>query len=364
MFDNTTKNPYLFNVSEANRAVLELADRQAKNKDQGIRFPEEFTTVHKFAPPFHPGQIWVVQACPGEGKSVLGSWWKRYVRSLILERAGDNPENISQGILSCVLEETIELERMRTMTAHLSFKDLFAGNLERRQIIEALARSASDPIFYAGPSITGEIIHPDAQEFRGLTASDVGRMAYKIQTENSITLATAVVDYMQLLYDETRSREMVARIQNASREIVQVARQTLKCPTMVLAQSDLKKVKERQNKLPGMEDIQWSSEIPQAADIVWSLWKPSKDMPTYKHVVIFSEGKQYKIPALRDILIVKVNKWRNEEGIDGKSFVLCFGRPWGSFFEIDLEPLSMLDPDRLAAENIFYYMDIPKNYLV
>jgi replicative DNA helicase len=356
--------PYLFTPSEANRAVQELADRQAANKDKGIIFPPEFTTVRKYAPPLNPGQIWVVQSCPGEGKSVLASWWKRYVRSLILQRAGDDIMKVDQAILSVVLEETMEVERLRTMSTAVNTKDFFAGTLDRRILLDALSRSASDPIFYMGPSITGDIIHPKAREFKPLTTEDIGVAGYEIQTDYNFDLATAVIDYFQLLHDTGHTREMTPRVQNVAREIITVAQNVLKCPTLVNAQSDLKKVKERASKVPGMEDIQWSSEIPQAADIVWGLWKPSKDQPTYKPIIIPSEGKQYKIPALKDLLIVKVNKWRGEERMDGQVFVLCFGRPWGTFFEVDLEILSRQDPERLAAEGIYYYMDIPESRLL
>ena len=348
-------SPYRFTTAEANQAVVNYAQFQIDNKHLSIGWPATFPTLHNNAPHIFPGQAWVVQACPGEGKSAFSAWWSTIVQNIA--RFNQPEDGTRYAHLNVVLEESIELNRTRTMSDPLDFKEVSSGDADMNKILKAVMNSADDPMYYIGPSMVGASIHMNAAEFRGVTPYQVGEVAFNLQTKENTRLLGCVIDYIQLMEDEENTKEWPLRIGNVSRELLRVVRNTLKCPTLICAQTDLKKVKDRSNKLPGIADVQWASQISQDMDMLWSLWKPAQDMPHGQYVKI--KGK--RIPVLDDILICKIDKWRNT-GMAGTMFPICLGSPFGQLFEVDMNKSNGLDAERLLAEGYTRYADIPESY--
>ncbi len=164
------KLPYLFDASEANQAVMEFATKQAANKHLSLGWPSSFPSL-KEAPSLFPGQIWVVQACTGEGKSALSSWWSNLVQTTAMY---NNTETNKSACLNVVLEESIEHNRVRTMGIPLDFIKIATGEADLNEVRRAIEMSVDDPMFYIGPSMTGASIHPDAANFRGLSPHQLG----------------------------------------------------------------------------------------------------------------------------------------------------------------------------------------------
>lgn len=352
-----------YSASEANQMLLEFADNQQTQRHRAIPWPKEFPTLASLAPDLFPGQVMVFQSCPGEGKSLFGAWWKRYVANRIIEHAGADIGNNKDVVVSYVLEETVELERVRTMRKPVDFIKIASGELSRNDLLDAVIDSAVDPIFYYGLTMTGGIIHPSAKNYSGMTPNEYGEAIYKLQEESGFNVQAAVIDYIQLSPDNKRSDDWIKRVSNASIEHLHVARNTVKGPSLFLAQSNINVVKERANKIPELRDIQWSSQIGKDADIVLSCWKLSADLPASKSILLHGKGGQYNVPALKDLLVVRVAKYRNCADVTGATFVLCMGRPIGSLFEVPLETLNNLDSDYLATRGIEKYMDIPESML-
>lgn len=353
---DTKKKPYKFTVAEANQAVANYAQYQIDHKKLSIGWPATFPTLHNNAPHIFPGQAWVVQACPAEGKSAFSSWWSGIVQNIA--RFNQPETGTRYAGMNVVLEESIELNRSRTMSVPLDFKKISAGDADMNEVRAAIMQSHDDPMYYVGPSIVGGSINPDAADFNGVRPYDLAKIAYDLQKDDNVKLIGCVVDYIQLMTDnDDTKQDWPRRIGNVSRELLNAIRNTLKCPVLICAQTDLKKVKDRANKMPGMADVQWASQISQDMDMLWSMWKPANDMPMGQYVKI--RGK--KIPVLQDVIIVKIDKWRNT-GMAGTMFAMCLGNPFGDLFEIDLDKANGLDAEQLLLEGYTHFGSIPESY--
>lgn len=343
------KHPYLFTSDEASIALSAVYDDAERRKQFGVSWPDSFTTLKRLkAPPVYAGWSWVVQACPGEGKTALKDWWVRQINQAIVRT------NSNAVVINGVLEQSIEQSRAGSMSRTVDYRKVVDREITKDELNLAIVESASDQIRYVGPSQMGEIIHPDAAQFQTLHPRDLGHYAYSIRTEEKLDIAGCAIDYLQLMSDDNNSSKMYDKVTNVSQQLIMLIRNTLKCPTLVCAQSDLKGVKGRNFKIPEKADIQHSSQITQDADIIWSLWKPSADYPLYATVPISG----YEIPIFKDLVVVKVVKWRNANALDGETFVLSFGNPFGHFREVDLSLLSKVDRSKASADKISMSYDL------
>ncbi len=163
---------------------------------------------------------------------------------------------------------------------------------------------------------------------------------------------------MQIMSDNDYTQnDMAMKVRNASNQLRDIIHYTMKCPTLVCAQSAAGRVKERAYKVPTTHDIEWNNAISQDVDTVWSLWKPSKDMPLYKTFGV--KGKQ--LPVLKDVVFCKIDKWRHC-AMEGETFAFHFGKPFGDLQEIDNDKASRLDLAAIQTAGFERYADIPDKY--
>lgn len=343
--------PYVFTTSEASQALVGFARQQNENVDKAFLWSPLVPSLDE-APPIFPGQTMVLHAASGEGKSSVSKWLIKEMAKAVTSRFEN--DKVRHKILSVVLEETIELARANTMSHPITFAEIASGKADVKQVLKAVADSALDPIYYVGPSIMGGLINPNAAEFNGITPKQLGEIFYQLQTEQNVSVAGVCLDYIQIMSDNRNSTDRYPRVTNASMEMLNVSRSTLRCPVIICAQSS-KEVKERGNKIPGLYDIQHSSQIAQDADIVWSMWHPASE-PFGTQIKIM--GKE--IFPFNDIFIVSVCKWRNTS-LNGKMFILCGGRPFGNFFEIPFDVLSSISPDDVKQLRVRNFMDLPES---
>lgn len=343
-------SPYVFTTIEANQALAGFTQQQIDNIDRAFEWSEKVPALQE-APPIFPGQIMVLHACSGEGKSSVSKWMLKEMARLV-QLKFDKAQNYK--VLSVVLEETIELARAATMSTPVSFAEIAAGKADRQQVLAAIAKSVDDPIYYVGPSIMGGMINPNAADFNGIAPKDLAEIFVRLERENQVNIAGVVLDYIQIMSDNRNSTDRYPRVTNASMELLNVARSTLRCPLVLCAQSS-REVKDRGNKIPGLYDIQHSSQIAQDADIVWSMWHPASE-PFGTKINIM--GKE--IFPFNDIFVVSVCKWRNTAML-GKMFILCGGKPFGDFFEVPFEVLSDISPDDVKRLRVRNFMDLPES---
>lgn len=317
-----------------------MAVYDAASPETSLQWPENMPTLRKHAKPLGPSDVMVVQGCPGEGKTLFIKWMER---RLAAEFRGTN-----RVVLDVSLEEVIEKAKASTMTHITSFPAVAEKTIPRVELMRRIGLSADDPIFYMGPSLGGAAILPNHADFFGVTPQKIGENVEELRALG-LDVGLIGLDYLQLLSpSRSRGGEEVATVLAASREYVQLARNVLRCASVVGAQSDLKKLKDRADKIPGKADVQWSSAIAQDGDVVIGLWKPYADHPLYSQIRV---GK-YVIPVFADMSIARVNKWRNAFDVDGRMFVIAYGNPIGELFEPDLEMMSQIDIDKVQRDGI------------
>lgn len=346
--------PYVYTNQEAAQLLSLLGEERARTRGTDLQWPETMPTLQKYAPPIYRGQTHVVCAATGEGKSTYGKWWLRQnVKHLAINGRANK-------CLYVALEETVEGASAAIGTERLSYKEISAGIHDKEELEYKLAVNANDKVCFIGRSVNGAAINPKAASFKRPSSEDIGDAAYKIAKSMTHGWEACVLDYLQLLDEGDDNTTKNTSL--ASKSWLDVVSKTLNCPTVVLTQSRVDP-KTRENKIPNVYDAQHSSAIGQDCYIHWGWWRPSKDYPLGHMIKVSQLGKEYLIPVFSDMVIVKVNKWRDGDDIDGMIFVLgsSYKGVRGELYELNLEWLNSISKEsanayiRMGKRNLYEF---------
>jgi replicative DNA helicase len=198
-----------------------------------------------------PGQLIVIAARPGMGKSALALSIGRH----IAESTGD-----------MVLFASYEMSRHELLTRLLAASmncdlHLFRQGILPEEMEDELTRHAQK--LQALPIIIDDD-PPDT--IAGLRAA-----CRRLSRRGA--LAAIMVDYLQLMSGERRGRDenRATEISEISRGLKRLARE-LKVPVFALSQLN-RQVEQRPNKRPMLSDLRESGSIEQDADTVWFLYR-------------------------------------------------------------------------------------------
>jgi replicative DNA helicase len=192
----------------------------------------------------HGGQMVVVAARPGIGKSTLGLDLARYcsirsgLTSVIFSLEMSKPE-ITMRLLSA--EAKVPLHHMRS--GHMSDDDW--ARLARR-----MAELADAPLFI--------------DDSPNLTMMEIRAKARRLAQRQDLRLV--VVDYMQLMTSAKRVENRQQEVSEISRQMKLLAKE-LQVPVVAISQLN-RGPEQRQDKKPLLSDLRESGSIEQDADVV------------------------------------------------------------------------------------------------
>lgn len=230
-------------------AVLDrIAARQA---GQFSGLTTGFAGLDEMIDGFHPGQLIVLAARPGCGKSALAGDFARWIAI----DCGRPVLFVSLEMAGCELAERF-IAALADVDAHA----MRTGQLAPVDLESCRAASAD-------LGLSRLLI--DDTPIR--TASQIAANALRAKARDGIDLV--VVDYLQLVEGEDRRgasrQEQVTRI---SRRLKVLAKQ-LGCPVLALSQLN-RKPEEREGGRPRLSDLRESGAIEQDADVVLLLHRP------------------------------------------------------------------------------------------
>ncbi|MAG64467.1 MAG: hypothetical protein CMK74_01125 [Pseudomonadales bacterium] len=221
-------------------AEVELRQRVEHGRPPGLR--TGIWELDTLLGGLQPGELVIVAARPGQGKS-----------SLALQVARKVGASKRSALFSLEMPGTQLAHRSMAQEANLDLGLLHAGKPTQEALLKAVRA--------CGILRTSRMLVDDAA---GLTPSKI--RARCLQAHLVEPLSLVVCDYLQIMRPDHRSAVREQQVAEMSRSMKALAKE-LGCPVMVLAQLN-RKVEERTDKRPVLSDLRESGALEQDADIV------------------------------------------------------------------------------------------------
>ena len=245
------------NNAEDYRTVGDLMDFtideiDAIQKRDGVMagVPSGFPELDKFTTGFRPGQMIVVAARPGVGKSTLG---------LDFCRAASIKSDMSSAIFSLEMTGAEIAMRLLSAEAKVGIHLMRGGGMGKRDW---------DAISRAMPKVqSANIVIDDSPN---LTMPEIRSKARRIKKMHGLDFM--VIDYLQLMTSGKRVENRQVEVSEFSRQIKLLAKE-LEVPIVAISQLN-RGSEQRTDKTPQLSDLRESGSIEQDADIVMLLNRP------------------------------------------------------------------------------------------
>ena len=255
-------------IKDAIVRAQEQLEELAKNKNDITGIPSGFADLDKATAGFHPGELIIIAARPGMGKTAFA-----------LNLASYAAQTTKKAVAIFNLEMPAEqlVNRMRSAIGQVDAYKLQTGNLTHedwKRINEANSQLAE----------TNIQIVDDA----GITASEIKAKCRTLANKEE-GLGLVIIDYLQLVTSGGRRPESRQQeVSEISRAFKTMAME-LKVPVIALAQLS-RSAEKRENNQPMLADLRESGSIEQDADLVLFIhrndyYKAKEQIDSQKNVV-------------------------------------------------------------------------------
>jgi replicative DNA helicase len=267
-------------VGHTLEGTYDKIEELAKSQGGVTGVPTGFYELDRLTYGLHPGQMIVVAARPGVGKSTLGM---DFVRSAAIKH------NIPT--LMCSLEMSVDEINMRLLSAEcgVELSNIRKGTVtptEWDRMSRKHQKIADAPLFL--------------DDFAGNTMGQIRQKARRIKQRHGLGLI--IIDYLQLMVAERPSGSRQQDVSDMSRSIKLLAKE-LGCP--VIAMSQLNRGSEgRTDPRPKVSDLRESGAIEQDADAIMLIHREDMydpDTPRVGEADIII-GKQRSAPTGTGVL--------------------------------------------------------------
>jgi replicative DNA helicase len=236
------------------REVVDDTEKLSQNARRGLTgVPSGFHRLDDLTNGFQPGELVVVAARPGMGKTGLAL-------NLLVNAASDRRRPTTGLFFSMEMSARQLVTRVWAARARVSTTQIRSGDvseLQWRALYTAVKSLRELPVFL--------------DETSAIAVGELMRKCRQVHAEHGLGLV--VVDYLQLMQasggQKNASREQV--ISDISRNLKLLARE-LKIPVIALAQLN-RSAEQRDNKRPMMSDLRESGAIEQDADIILFIYR-------------------------------------------------------------------------------------------
>jgi replicative DNA helicase len=277
----TAEGSSIVPVKAAIRGAFEILSAAAKRGGGITGYPTGFTKLDKLTSGFHPGDLYIVAARPGMGKT-------SFVLNLAVNIArprrvavGATPDQFGEasveepgfGVAFFSLEMPREqlAARLLSSEARVDVSKIRGGNVQREdwnKLTEAAARLNRMPIWI--DDTPGLTLLDLRAKIRRLQA-DLERGSGEVQSAKKIGMIA--IDYLQLMQGRKDAQSREQEISELSRGLKQFAKEM---GVPVLALSQLNRSVETRNakdKRPQLSDLRESGAIEQDADCIMFIYR-------------------------------------------------------------------------------------------
>ena len=296
--------------------VMRFLNERIEDKPYALRWG--FPTLDSTTIPMFPGQLCLVVACSGHGKSTMLDYFTRITAEKYMAPP-PVPSDRQRIVLHVTGEENVERKFISIMAdMDADMRAIASGNLSPDILADCALKVQGYPIAYIGltgtKSGTYNLTDPSGG-YGGITVDLIAQTIYQIDKGGEFVVGAVVVDYAQALYtgDPDIDNEEVRRVATVSDQLLGLANW---CNAVVVAgaQANMEKVESRPytNRIPLMRDVFYSSRLPMRADIVLSQTIPVKNEKDDGSLPpAFKRGGKPDIPVTPSLMLLRNNKWRN-----------------------------------------------------
>ena len=312
-------------IKEVADKIKENIELAKQNDGSLIGFDTGLYQLNKYTNGMQGGQMVVIAARPGVGKTALGlnisyNVAKKYKRPVLVFSAEMSEEEVFTRILS----KASNINGNKINTGQLSGEDMLKLNAAIKQVGEVPLL-----VSYCNGATIGEIVNKTT----------------KFKTEHP-DLAMIMVDYIGLIKTGGREESLRIEIAKISHALKKLATD-LNIPVIVISQ-----VRRTQESIPQMSDLRDSGDIEQDADKVILLYRDDYDSETKKKKATSMQDNQSNVAALdnkakeesnglreNNTSIVEAIIAKNRNGQTGTGVLLfmksyqSFGNPTYEFIE-------------------------------
>jgi replicative DNA helicase len=219
--------------------------------------PTGFADLDELTNGLHPGQMVVVAARPGAGKSTLG---------LDLCRSASIKHGLSSAIFSLEMNRVEISMRLLSAEARVSLQEMRTGKLSEtswQKLVRRMGVVSSAPLFI--------------DDSANLTMMEIRAKARRLKQRHDLKLI--VIDYLQLMTSGKRVESRQVEVSEFSRQIKLLAKE-IEVPIVAISQLN-RGPEQRNEKKPMLSDLRESGAIEQDADMVILIHRP--DMYEREH---------------------------------------------------------------------------------
>ncbi|OQO90665.1 replicative DNA helicase [Saccharomonospora piscinae] len=215
---------------------------------QGV--PSGFSDLDEVTNGLHPGQMIIVAARPGVGKSTLG---------LDFSRSCSIRHGMSSVIFSLEMSRTEIVMRMLSAEAKIRLADMRGGRMsddDWTRLARRMSEISEAPLFI--------------DDSPNLTMMEIRAKARRLKQRNDLQLV--VVDYMQLMTSGKRVESRQQEVSEFSRQLKLLAKE-IEVPVVAISQLN-RGPEQRTDKRPMLSDLRESGSLEQDADMVLLIHRP------------------------------------------------------------------------------------------
>ena len=285
--------------------VIEMAEGAKLNESQLLGLDTGFVELNRATSGFQKGELIILAARPGIGKSALAMNIATYT-------ARNTKANVAYFSLEMSNEQLAA--RILSSFSGIGFKKIRDGKITSKEMLQLTGAQAE---------VNKLNLYLDVECNTNL--DDIRAKCTKLKREDKLDLI--VVDYLQLVTDTRGGGSRQEEVSRVSRGLKKMARD-FNCP--VLALSQLSRDVEKRNLAasataedhePGLSDLRESGSIEQDADVVLFLHRPKSKQ---------SDSEVKKATNHRTVLIIAKNRQGEQTKID-----LIFRGPQFTFREMN-----------------------------
>ncbi|WIM67583.1 replicative DNA helicase [Corynebacterium breve] len=233
--------------------VTELTKIQNGGDENGV--PTGFVDLDKLTNGLRPGQMIIIAARPGVGKSTL---------ALDFMRSASIHHGKSSVIFSLEMGGTEIVMRLLSAETEIKLSSMRAGTMEEAEwekLTTRLGEIQDAPIFI--------------DDSPNLTMMEIRSKARRLKQQHGLDLV--VLDYLQLMSSGKKVESRQQEVSEFSRQMKLLAKE-LEVPVIAISQLN-RGPESRNDKKPQLADLRESGSLEQDADMVFLLYRPDSQDP-------------------------------------------------------------------------------------
>ncbi|PMP78035.1 MAG: replicative DNA helicase [Sulfurihydrogenibium sp.] len=241
---------YYYSLGEVLKETLRIINELAKKETVVTGIPTGFYELDRLTTGFHPGDLVIIAARPGMGKTSFALSILHHLSVI---------DNVPTAFFSLEMSKEQIAMRLLGEETRIPLKKIRSGFLNEKEIeniTQAALKMINAPLFI--------------DDTASLSILDLKAKARRLKKEKDVQLI--VVDYLQLLRSHRRVENRQQEVAEISRGLKGLAKE-LGIPVIALAQLS-RQAEMRADKRPQLADLRESGSIEQDADLVIFIHRP------------------------------------------------------------------------------------------